>query len=465
MLFSSLTFLFFFLPVTVCLYYLIRRELRNYVLLLASIIFYAWGEPKYLPIMLTTITFSYVGALLIEKLRFKRTLLTVFVLLDLGFLGYFKYTNFLLENLNLIFHQNWSLSVVLPLGISFYTFQALSYLVDVYRGQVKAQTNYFKTALYVCLFPQLIAGPIVKYHDVADQIDNREETIDKVYYGLRRFIVGLAKKVLIANTLGLTVSKLLEQQPENYTTFFAWVCGVFSALQVYYDFSGYSDMAIGLGSIFGFKFMENFNYPYISKSMSEYWHRWHISLSTWFRDYLYFPMGGSRVAVWRAYFNLFFCMLMVGVWHGASWAFVFWGSWNGICLIFEKYTRLHKIQSNKWLVNFGLHLYTIFCFLIARIFFISPDFTYAKKLILSMAGLLEHQKITYKPIYYFDRTTIIIFAIALICVMPLFKNMLHWGEKSKIAGVLVNVWVFGLLLLSCFWLAASTYNPFIYFRF
>ena len=265
-------------------YYLIRSECRNIFLLLASLFFYAWGEARYLPVIFATITISYLGALVLEKFRCKKFLLAGFVLLDLSLLFYFKYTNFFLENLNLIFQQKWSLKVVLPLGISFYTFQALSYLVDVYRGQVKAQKNYLKIALYVCLFPQLIAGPIVKYHDVADQIDHREETLDQVYYGIRRFIIGLAKKVLIANVLGEIVAKLLEQQPENYTSLMAWVCATFSALQVYYDFSGYSDMAIGLGAIFGFKFLENFNYPYISKSMSEYWHRWHISLSTWFRD-------------------------------------------------------------------------------------------------------------------------------------------------------------------------------------
>lgn len=465
MLFSSLTFLFCFLPVVIGIYYLIRPECRNIFLLLASLFFYAWGEARYLPIIFSTITISYLGALVLERFRGKKFLLAGFVLLDLSLLFYFKYTNFFLENLNLIFHRQWSLKVVLPLGISFYTFQALSYLVDVYRGQVKAQKNYFKIALYVCLFPQLIAGPIVKYHDVADQIDCREETVDKVYYGIRRFIIGLAKKVLIANILGEIVAKLLEQQPENYTSLMAWVCATFSALQVYYDFSGYSDMAIGLGAIFGFKFLENFNYPYISKSMSEYWHRWHISLSTWFRDYLYFPMGGSRVPIGRAYFNLFFVMLMVGIWHGASWAFVFWGAWNGICLVFEKYTRLHKIQSQKWIVNLGLHIYTILCFLIARVFFISPDFSYAKDLIKNMLGVLKLKEIHYGLPYYFDRVSLIVFIIALVCAVPLFKNMLDWGQKHWTIALCVNTWIVILLCLSCMQLISTTYNPFIYFRF
>ena len=465
MLFSSLTFLFCFLPATVGIYYLVRRELRNIVLLLASIFFYAWGEPRYLPVIFATITISYFGALAVERFKYKKILLTLFILLDLSLLFYFKYTNFFLENLNLIFHQKWSLKVVLPLGISFYTFQALSYMVDVYRGQVKAQKNYLKIALYICLFPQLIAGPIVKYHDIADQIDNREETIDKVYYGIRRFIIGLAKKVLIANTLGGVVTKLLEQQPENYTTFMSWICATFSALQVYYDFSGYSDMAIGLGSIFGFKFLENFNYPYISKSMSEYWHRWHISLSTWFRDYFYYPMGGSRVATWRAYFNLFLCMIMVGIWHGANWAFIFWGSWNGLCLVFEKFTRLHKIQSSRFFVNFGLHVYTILCFLIARVFFISPNFNYARDLVKNMVGMLKIKEIDYGLLYYFDRITVIVSVISVLCVMSIFRNILSWGQKHWLLGFMVNVWIIILLFLSCIQLTASTYNPFIYFRF
>ena len=344
MLFSSLTFLFCFLPATVGLYYFARRELRNIVLLLASIFFYAWGEPRYLPVIFTTITISWIGALVIERFKYKKTLLSLFVAADLALLIYFKYTNFLLENLNLLFHKDWSLKVILPLGISFYTFQALSYLVDVSRGQVKAQKNYLKIALYICLFPQLIAGPIVKYHDISDQIDNRKETIDHIYYGIRRFVIGLSKKVLIANTLGGIADKIFEQISDGTTVAVAtaWLGGITKALQVYYDFSGYSDMAIGLGALFGFKFLENFNYPYISRTMSEYWRRWHISLGTWCRDYIYFPMGGSRVAQWRVYFNLFFLFFIIGLWHGASWNFILFGVINGLLIVFEKLIELPK---------------------------------------------------------------------------------------------------------------------------
>jgi len=314
MLFSSLTFLFCFLPAAVVGYYICPRKLRNFFLLLASIFFYAWGEPRYLPVIFATITISYFGALAVERFKYKKILLTLFILLDLSLLFYFKYTNFFLENLNMIFHQKWSLKVVLPLGISFYTFQALSYLVDVYRGQVKAQKNYLKIALYICLFPQLIAGPIVKYHDVADQIDNREETIDKVYYGIRRFIIGLAKKVLIANVVGKIADQIFALPINEFDAPIAWLGAISYTLQIYYDFSGYSDMAIGLGSIFGFKFLENFNYPYISQSITEFWRRWHMSLSTWFKDYVYIPLGGNRKGRIRTGINLIIVFFLTGFW-------------------------------------------------------------------------------------------------------------------------------------------------------
>ena len=466
MLFSSLTFLFCFLPATVGLYYLVRRELRNIVLLLASIFFYAWGEPKYLPVIFTTITISYIGAIVVEPFKWKKLLLALFILLDLSLLFYFKYTNFFLENLNLIFHKEWSLKVVLPLGISFYTFQALSYLVDVYRGQVKAQKNYLKIALYICLFPQLIAGPIVKYHDVADQIDNREETIDKVYYGIRRFIIGLAKKVLIANTLGGVADKVFEQLFENegVQTGIAWLGAVSRTLQVYYDFSGYSDMAIGLGSIFGFKFLENFNYPYISRSMSEYWRRWHISLGIWCKDYIYIPMGGSRVAPWRVYFNLFVLFFAIGLWHGATWNFIVFGVLNAIFVVFERLTNLSKKKlSLIWVIP--QFAYTTTIIIISTILGSADTFKHAILYLKKLFGLSKNIENQFYLSYYIDRVGIIIMAISIICCAPFFRDMLDWGKKRKILLLGVDIWILGLLFLSCVQLAASTYNPFIYFRF
>jgi len=466
MLFSSLTFLFCFLPSVVAGYYVCPRKLRNFFLLLASIFFYAWGEPRYLPVIFTTITISYIGSLLVERFKWKKTLLTLFILLDLSLLFYFKYTNFFLENLNLIFHQKWSLKVVLPLGISFYTFQALSYLVDVYRGQVKAQKNYLKIALYICLFPQLIAGPIVKYHDIADQIDNREETIDKVYYGIRRFIIGLAKKVLIANTLGEIADKVFKALSDegSIDIMAAWLGGITRALQVYYDFAGYSDMAIGLGSIFGFKFLENFNYPYVSRTISEYWRRWHISLGTWCKDYIYIPMGGSRVVPWRVYFNLFILFFTIGLWHGATWNFIVFGVLNGSLIMLERFFSLSKKQFKKiWLIPQYLYVFIIFIVnaILANTDTIKHSFIQFK----GMLGLSQATDVPFYFPYYLDRVGIIIFFVAILCCMPIFKHMLDWGKKWKMLSIGVDIWLFALLLLSCAQLAASTYNPFIYFRF
>ena len=334
MLFSSMTFVFMFLPIVCATYLLARKELQNYILLIASVIFYAWGEPRYLAIMFLTIIINYVGANYISRSKnplHRKLLLAITIVADLSFLFYFKYFNFVMDNINAAFNANLTfIDVVMPIGISFYTFQALSYVVDVYRGEVQVQKDIYKLALYICLFPQLIAGPIVKYHDVAEQISDREVTFDKVAYGVKRFIIGLSKKMLIANTLGAVADKIFTQPVEQFDAFTAWIGAIAYSFQLFYDFSGYSDMAIGLGSIFGFKFLENFNYPYISKSITEFWRRWHISLSTWFKEYLYIPLGGNRVSKARNYFNLFVVFLATGFWHGAAWNFIFWGLWHGL---------------------------------------------------------------------------------------------------------------------------------------
>ena len=346
MLFSSMTFVYLFLPIVCAAYLLARKGLQNYILLVASILFYAWGEPRYLAIMFLTIIINYVGAVYIDrshKNKHRKILLALTILLNLSFLFYFKYFNFVMDNINAAFDAQFNfIDVVMPIGISFYTFQALSYVVDVYRGDVKAQRDIYKLALYICLFPQLVAGPIVKYHDVAEQIDERDVTFDKVVYGVKRFIIGLAKKMLLANTLGAVADKIFAQPVEQFNALTAWIGAVAYTFQLYYDFSGYSDMAIGLGAIFGFKFLENFNYPYISKSITEFWRRWHISLSTWFKEYLYIPLGGNRVTKKRNMLNLFVVFLATGIWHGAEWTFVIWGLWHGAFIIFEKVTGWHK---------------------------------------------------------------------------------------------------------------------------
>lgn len=466
MLFSSTTFVFIFLPIVAALYLLARRELRNYVLLLASLLFYAWGEPNYLAIMLLTILVNYGGALGISQCRRKGIRLGVLaltVLVDLGILFYFKYFNFVVENINAAFHANIDLiKVVMPIGISFYTFQALSYVVDVYRREVEAQRDVCKLALYIALFPQLIAGPIVKYHDVEDQIDNRQESFDKVAYGVKRFIIGLAKKMLIANTLGAVADKVFTQAADTVHPLMAWVGAIAYSLQLFYDFSGYSDMAIGLGSIFGFKFLENFNYPYISKSITEFWRRWHISLSTWFKEYLYIPLGGNRCSKVRNYCNLFIVFLLTGFWHGAAWNFIFWGLWHGLFIILEKLTGWHKKEGGKWLSGVK-HLYTILIFVIGWVMFRADTMGQAWAYLKNMFGLIDGHHDCYKLIYYVDNIELIAFGAGIICAMPIFKGIL--GIKNKWSLAAVNTWLLILFLLSVSSIAASTYNPFIYFRF
>lgn len=466
MLFSSMTFVFLFLPILCVLYLCSKKELHNPILLVSSILFYAWGEPKYLAIMFLTIIVNYTGALAIEKFeKHKKLALILTVIADLGFLAYFKYFNFVLENINHIFSMDIKfIEVILPLGISFYTFQAMSYLIDVYRGECKAQKNFYKLTLYICLFPQLIAGPIVKYHDIAEQIDDRDVNFEKVQYGVKRFIIGLSKKMLIANTLGAIADKIFIQSPDTFSPLIAWLGAVSYSFQLYFDFSGYSDMAIGLGFIFGFKFMENFNYPYISKSITEFWRRWHISLSTWFKEYLYIPLGGNRNGLKRTCLNLGIVFLLTGLWHGASWTFVIWGVWNGLFIILEKITGWSKETVSKPL-NFIKHFYTIFVFILGWVVFRSDDMGYAFKYIRNMFGLLDVHDIAYALPYYVDSYEVIMIFAALICSVPIFRNILNVKRENKILYGFVNVWLLALFLLSSATIAASTYNPFIYFRF
>lgn len=466
MLFSSISFIYVFLPAVCFLYLITRKELHNPILLIASIIFYAWGEPRYLAIMLATIMVNYLGALLIEKYPLKKKLtLTLTIAANLGFLIYFKYFNFILGNINALLHTNIDfIKVVMPIGISFYTFQAMSYLIDVYRGECKAQKDIYKLALYICLFPQLIAGPIVKYHDVAEQIDSREVNFEKVDIGVKRFIIGLAKKMLLANTMGAIADKIFVQAPDTFTPLVAWIGSFAYSLQLFYDFSGYSDMAIGLGLIFGFRFMENFNYPYISKSITEFWRRWHISLSTWFRQYVYIPLGGNKISPNRTYINLAVVFFLTGLWHGASWNFIFWGLWNGFFIILEKMTGWHK-ETDKPFINFLKHIYTIFIFVLGWVMFRADNMHYAAIYLKNMFGLVKVHDIAYGISYYGDTVEILTFIIAVICAMPVFSKILEIKQERKILRSIVNIWLIILFILSTAAIAASTYNPFIYFRF
>ena len=458
-----------FLPIVLLLYLVTKKELHNPILLIASIIFYAWGEPKYLAIMLLTILVNYCGALLIEKTQnHKKLYLVLTVIANLSFLIYFKYFNFLIANTNNFFHLNISaLDVVMPIGISFYTFQALSYVIDVFRGEVKAQKDIYKLALYICLFPQLIAGPIVKYHDVEEQIDSRDVNFDKVTLGVKRFIIGLSKKVLIANTMGAIVDKIFIQDPHTFSHLTAWLGSIAYTFQLYFDFSGYSDMAIGLGLIFGFKFMENFNYPYISKSITEFWRRWHISLSTWFKQYVYISLGGNRAGKLKTLRNSGIVFLLTGIWHGAEWTFIVWGIGHGMFIIIEKIFNIKEFDAkpHTLLTNIFRHLYCIMAFVIGWVIFRADNMKYAWDYLLNMFGILQLQpdKFLYEISYYVDNLEILTFVIAILCCVPLFRNIL--SVTNKPAKAFINLWLLVLFFLSTISIAASTYNPFIYFRF
>lgn len=461
MLFSSMTFVFMFLPLVFTAYLFTPPRFRNGLLLAASILFYAWGEPRYVVIMLLTVLINWLGALLIARFqKYKTFILTASVITDLSFLFYFKYFNFVALNINAFTGADIPLlKVIMPIGISFYTFQAMSYLADVYSGKVRAEASVFKLALYVTLFPQLVAGPIVKYHDVAEQLSRRSVTPDKVLYGVRRFIIGLAKKVLIANTLGMVADAIFAQPAANFDVLTAWAGALAYSLQLFYDFSGYSDMAIGLGAMFGFKFFENFNYPYISKSVSEFWQRWHISLSSWFKEYLYIPLGGNRHGTARTVFNLAVVFLATGIWHGAEWTFVAWGAWHGAFVIFEKLTGWHKTNRFQLLH----HAYCLLVLIVGWVIFRAENLTYACAYLQNMFGLLSAHNITNQIGAYIDNLELIVLAAAIVCALPIFKNMTE--VKSSLANLAINIWLLVLFLLSTAALASSTYNPFIYFRF
>ena len=469
MLFSSMTFIFVFLPILLTVYFCSKKEFHNAILLIASIIFYAWGEPKFLAIMLFSIIINYFGALAIEKYsKYKKHFLILTILINLGFLIYFKYFNFILDNINNLFSSNFDfIKITLPLGISFYTFQAMSYIFDVYKNEVKAQKDIYKVALYICLFPQLIAGPILKYHDIEKQIDSRIVDFNSVNYGVKRFIIGLSKKMLLANTFALVVDNIFSNPVNTFSPFIAWIGAIFYSLQLFFDFSGYSDMAIGLGSIFGFKFMENFNYPYISKSISEFWRRWHISLSTWFKEYVYIPLGGNKKNLKRTCFNLSVVFLLTGIWHGANWTFIFWGVWNGFFIVLEKIINLKEIEKKNNFILFKIiqHIYCILAFIIGWVIFRSENLTYAISYIKNMFGAVELSEFAKTNPVNFGLGTyeITIFAIGILCSIPLFSNILQ--IENKIQKAIINIFLIILFIISTATIASGTYNPFIYFRF
>lgn len=468
MLFSSIVFLFTFLPAVMILYYLLPARFRNVILLLASLVFYAWGEPVYLFLMLLSILFNYFSGLdiarnLQDKRAAKRSL--VFnLIINLAVLGFFKYEGFVLDTLNGILPVHISYHALpLPIGISFYTFQILSYIIDVYRGNVKVQTNLPNFALYVTMFPQLIAGPIVQYADVDEQLASREVSRTKFGEGSMYFIRGLAKKVLLANTSGMIFTEVSGLAKGNIAVMTAWLGAFAYMFQIYFDFSGYSDMAIGLGKMFGFEFNMNFNYPYVSKSITEFWRRWHISLSSWFRDYVYIPLGGNRVSKIKHIRNLLIVWFLTGLWHGAAWNFVVWGLYYGVILIIEKYLLSPVLDRLPDIVR---HIYSIVLVVIGWVLFFSSSFGQAADYIRVMFGAGAHGFADRESMYLLT-SNLILWLILIFGSTPLVHfRYEHMLRTKKWNTTIINSVVYAALFIVCIaYLVTETYNPFLYFRF
>lgn len=473
MVFTSQLFLFVFLPLTVLLYFISDKKYKNFILTIASLIFYSWGGAKYLILILILVLINYILGVLIgkcfESSQVKKICLIIGIIINLGVLIYFKYFNFIISNIikiGSIFNLNLQIevkSIILPIGISFFTFQILSYVVDVYRGEVEPQKNIINLMLYIMLFPQLIAGPIVRYIDVEKQINNRNINLDKIYYGVKRFVIGLAKKVLLSNSVGLIADFVFNNKDTYNDMGLTWIGIICYALQIYHDFSGYSDMAIGLGYIFGFEFIENFNYPYISKSVKEFWRRWHISLSTWFRDYLYIPLGGSRKGKFKTYRNLLIVFFITGLWHGASWNFIVWGLYYGVFLVLE---RGHWGKILNKLPIIIQRVYVILIILIGWVFFRADGFRSA---LLYIKGMISFNFSKFNIIYkVLDFEASVYILLAILFSMPIIKFISSKIKKRKIykyVNIMNDFLLIIVFYISIMYITGSSYNPFIYFRF
>ena len=469
MVFTGMTFLLAFLPAVLLLYYLVPRFLKNGVLLCFSLLFYAWGEPVYVLLMILSILFSYWMGLLIHKgegEEGKRKLFLILsVVFHIGILFFFKYADFLIQTVNHLTGLSIpAMNLPLPIGISFYTFQTLSYVIDVYKGTCKVQKNPFTLATYVSLFPQLIAGPIVRYETVEDQMNGRKESPALFISGVKRFTVGFAKKVLLANPAGEIFTSLSAQSAADMTVAGAWLCVIAFAFQIYFDFSGYSDMAIGLGKMFGFEFEENFNYPYISNSITDFWRRWHISLSTWFRDYVYIPLGGNRKGKPRQAFNILLVWMLTGLWHGASWNYVLWGLYFGVILLLEKFVLRRFLEKAPSII---CHIYALFLILIGWAIFAFEDggrLLFMGKALFGMAGLPLVDGATLFLLY----NNLALFVLLALASLPWGTKIHHGLEKRwpKVYGSwLLPAGICVVLLVSMAFLAGSSFNPFLYFRF
>lgn len=449
MVFSTPIFLFLFLPATLILYFLVPRVAKNLLLVFFSLLFYAWGEGAYVLLMIGSILVNHLIGTQIIKNSDKKWLVTG-VAFNIVLLIIFKYLNFVQEESGLTFWEN----IHLPIGVSFFTFQSISFLIDVYRKPSVNKLSLIKTATYISLFPQLIAGPIVRYHTIAAQLEKRKESILQVYYGASRFIIGLAKKVLIANQLGFVADQIFETSPAEFGPLTALLGVSCYTFQIYFDFSGYSDMAIGLGRIFGFKFPENFNLPYRASSIREFWRRWHITLSTWFRDYLYIPLGGSRKGNFRTWFNLLLVFVLCGFWHGPSWTFLIWGLWHGFFLGLE---RLKGGQKIPVLSN----IYVMIIVMIGWVFFKSPDLNYALDYLNALFGVKSSVFDVSIASYYLNPEIVAVLTVAIALGFFKWKWFIGLQRKPALQGALLFV----LLLLSCMYISGDTYNPFIYFQF
>ena len=467
MLFSSVSFLYYFLPITLVLYFVSKDKYKNITLLLASLFFYFYGEPKYTVLMLISAFSAYIHGILIEKFRekgYSKLFLISGLVVSLGILIVFKYMDFIIKNINYISNSNIKLlRLVLPIGISFYTFQGLSYIVDVYKKDAKVCRSFVDFATYVCLFPQLIAGPIVRYTTIEDELKNRTHSFDKFAYGVNRFVVGLTKKVILANNLGMLVDIMTKSNEKSVLSY--WMVAIFFSLQIYYDFSGYSDMAIGLGRMFGFDFLENFNYPFISKSIKEFWRRWHISLSSFFRDYVYIPLGGNRVSRGRWIFNLLIVWSLTGLWHGDSWNFILWGLYFAILLIIENLFLQNILSKLPALIQ---HIYAKFFIIISFVIFNNENIKDLWSSLYNMFNFRGLDLYNNFSTYYLKSYTVLLI-VSVIGATPILKNIIQKINKNvtgqKVISTINPILNIVLLVVVTAYLIDGSFNPFLYFRF
>lgn len=469
MLFSSITFLYYFFPAVMLMYFIVPEKMKNAVILTASLFFYGWGEPRYLIVMISAIIAGYFFERLIGKFRCKnksrgaKISLVLSIVFSLGILGYFKYTDFFITNFNAVTNLSIPvLNVTLPIGISFYTFQIISCCIDVYREDIAPEKNFINYAAYISMFPQLIAGPIVRYSDISHQLESRSQKLDDISAGITRFIAGLSKKVLIANVLAELTESF--KASESKSVLFVWIYAAAYAFYVYFDFSGYSDMAIGLGKIFGFSFPENFDYPYISSSITEFWRRWHMTLGRWFKDYLYIPLGGNRVSKTQWMINILIVWMATGFWHGASWNFILWGLFFAVLLMAEKLFLLSALKKFQW----AGHIYTCLFVLISFVIFDNTNLSEGFGYIGNMFGFGSLPLVTSESLYYL-RSYGVILAAAAVCSTPIIKKIIKTLRKWRTGSIVLNiaepVAVTAFLLTVTAYLVDESFNPFLYFRF